>query len=206
MIKRLVQAGVIVCAGHSDADYVQTRAALDAGLQGFTHLYTTMRPMQSREPGMVGAALEDERSFFGIIADGHHVHPATLKSAIRAKQPGGAILVTDAMPTVGSDDKLFRLGEMEISAEGGVCRTRDGVLAGSDLDMASAVRNVRKFAGVGTEEAWRMASIYPARALGLDRELGRIAVGYRANMVACDGEGRVIYTWIDGQQAPGARE
>lgn len=201
MIRRLVQAGVVVCAGHSAASYAQTRAALAAGVSGFTHLYNAMTPLQSREPGMVGAALEDEGSWFGIIADGYHMHPAAFRIAVAAKQAGGAVLVTDAMPTVGSPHKSFVLyGETFVARDGRVTNTA-GTLAGSDLDMLSAVHNAADFARIDWFEAVRMASLYPARALGLQGELGAIRPGYRANLLALDSQRQVRASWIDGIRA-----
>jgi N-acetylglucosamine-6-phosphate deacetylase len=197
-IKRIVESGVIVAAGHSAANYQQTREALDAGVAGFTHLYNAMPPMQSREPGMVGAALEDENSWFGIIADGHHSHPASFRAAVRSKYRGGALLVTDAMSTVGSSDKSFVLGGETIEAVNGRCATAGGVLAGSDLDMLSAVNNAAEFASIDWFEAARMASCYPARALGMDQQLGMIRPGYTANMLALDSNRRITHSWING--------
>jgi len=201
MIRRLVQAGVIVCAGHSGADYAQTREALAAGVSGFTHLYNAMTPLQSREPGMVGAALEDDDSWFGIIADGHHVHPAAFRIAVAARNTGRAVLVTDAMPTVGSPHKSFVLDGATIVARDGRLTNAAGTLAGSDLDMLSAVNNAARFARIDWFEAVRMASLYPARALGLDGELGGIRPGYRANLLALDGQRQVRASWIDGVRA-----
>jgi N-acetylglucosamine-6-phosphate deacetylase len=198
-IKRIADAGIIVSAGHSAADYRQTRAALDAGVSGFTHLFNAMTPMQSREPGMVGAALEDEQSWFGIIADGFHSHPAAFRTAIRTKRRGGALLVTDAMSTVGSTEKSFVLHGETIQAVDGRCATASGTLAGSDLDMLSAVNNAAEFAGIDWFEAVRMASTYPARALGLDRQLGKIGPGYAANLLALDRNKNITHSWIDGK-------
>lgn len=198
MIRRLVDRGVIVSAGHSAATYAQAREALDAGITGFTHLYNAMTPMQSREPGMVGAALEDECSWFGIIADGHHSHPAAFRVAVTAKATGGAILVTDAMPTVGSRTRSFELAGDTVVAREGRVTNREGRLAGSDLDMLSAVSNAAAFAKIDWFEAVRMATLYPARALGLDGELGMIRSGFRANLVALDQGRNIRATWIDG--------
>ena len=198
MIRRLVERGVIVSAGHSAANYAQCCEALAAGVTGFTHLFNTMTPLQSREPGMVGAALADDDSWFGIIADGHHVHPATFRVAVRAKQRGGALLVTDAMPTVGAQSKQFSLNGEIITASEGRVTNAAGMLAGSDLDMLSAVNNAAQFAGIDWFEAVRMASVYPARALGVAHELGAIKPGYRANLVALGDDRRVSSSWIDG--------
>jgi N-acetylglucosamine-6-phosphate deacetylase len=197
-IGQIADAGIIVSAGHSAADYRQTRAALAAGVRGFTHLFNAMTPMQSREPGMVGAALEDEQSWFGIIADGFHSHPAAFRTAIRAKRRGGAVLVTDAMSTVGSTEKSFVLNGETIQALDGHCATATGTLAGSDLDMLSAVNNAAKFADIDWFEAVRMASTYPAHALGLEKKLGKIQAGYTANLLALDRNRTITHSWIDG--------
>lgn len=199
MIRRLLEAGVIVWAGHSGADYQETRAALAAGVSGFTHLFNAMTPLQSRAPGMVGAALADADSRFGIIADGHHMHPACLQIAVAAKRRGGAVLVTDAMPTVGAQDKSFVLNNETIHAVDGRLLNAAGSLAGSDLDMASAVLNAARFARIDWLEAVRMASLYPARALGLADRLGYIRPGYRASLAALNERREVVQTWIDGQ-------
>ncbi len=167
-------------------------------MRSFTHLFNAMTTMTSREPGVVGAALEDPESWCGLIVDGHHVHAATLKVALAAKARGKMILVTDAMPTVGAEDKSFTLKGEVIRADGGRCATADGTLAGSNLDMLSAVRNTVERLGLPLEEALRMASLYPARMLGLDRELGRLAPGYRASLLAVDGSLQVRQSWIDG--------
>ena len=201
MISRLVEEGVIVCGGHSGATYAQTRDALAQGLSGFTHLYNAMTPLQSREPGMVGAALEDDDSWFGIIADGHHIHPAAFSVAVAAKKRGGALLVTDAMPTVGSPDTSFILDGKTIVASEGRVTNAEGTLAGSDLTMLSAVNNAAEFARLDWFEAVRMASLYPARALGLERELGAIRPGFRASLLALDSAHRIRTSWINGAMA-----
>ena len=201
MISRLVAEGVIVCGGHSGATYAQARNALAHGLSGFTHLYNAMTPLQSREPGMVGAALEDDDSWFGIIADGHHIHPAAFSVAVAAKKRGGALLVTDAMPTVGSPDTSFILDGKTIVASEGRVTNAEGTLAGSDLNMLSAVNNAAEFARLDWFEAVRMASLYPARALGLERELGAIRPGFRASLLALDSAHRIRASWINGAMA-----
>ena len=202
MIKRIAARGVIICAGHSAADYQQTRRALAAGVSGFTHLYNAMTALQSREPGMVGAALEDDKSWFGIIADGHHIHPAAFRIAVAAKRRGGALLVTDAMPSVGAGNKSFALDGETIHCVDGRCTNAAGTLAGSDLDMISAVNNAARFAGIDWLEAVRMASLYPAEALGLAHCLGRIKTGYRASFAALDAQRCITQTWIDGEHSP----
>ena len=197
-IGALVDAGLIVCAGHTAADYETTRAALATGVRGFTHLFNAMTPFGSREPGVVGAALEDADSWCGIIVDGHHVHPASLRVALAAKPRGKMLLVTDAMPPVGADRPDYVLNGETIVARDGICQTAQGVLAGSALDMASAVRNAVQLLGLPLEEAVRMASTYPAEFLGLGASHGRIAAGYRADLVVLDDEYRVQQSWIGG--------
>ena len=201
LITELVDAGVIVAAGHSNGSYDEVRAALDAGLSGFTHLFNAMSPLTSREPGVVGAALDDDTSWCGLIADGHHVHPASLRIAIASKPRGRSLLVTDAMSSVGAVDKSFELDGRMIEVSDGRCITADGTLAGSDLDMATAVRNATTMLRVDLAEAVRMASEYPAAALGLEKEVGQIKAGYRANLVLASHELNITETWIDGRSS-----
>jgi N-acetylglucosamine-6-phosphate deacetylase len=201
-ITRLNEAGVIVVAGHTAADYATTRAALDAGVRGFTHLYNAMTPLNSRDPGVVGAALDDPHSWCGLIVDGHHVHPATLRVAIAAKTRGKCVLVTDAMPPVGSDNPTYTLNGQTIVMRDGICQSEKGVLAGSGLDMAGAVRNAVQMLGLPLAEASRMASSYPAAWIGLDRTHGRIAAGYRADFAVMDDTLTVRETWVDGVAYP----
>ncbi len=200
MIARFVAAGIVVAAGHSAANYEQTNTALAAGLSSFTHLFNAMTPLTSREPGMVGAALENENSWCGIIVDGHHVHPSTLKIAHQAKAIGKLVLVTDAMPSVGAIDKSFVLNGELIRCENGKLSTKSGTLAGSDLDMLTAVKNTVKLVGLGIDEAIRMASTYPAAMMG-ESTLGSIKVGYTASMILIDNDFQLIRSWINGSEA-----
>lgn len=200
-IKSLTDRGVIVAAGHTQASYDQTREALDAGLTGFTHLFNAMKPMQSRAPGIIAAALEDNRAWCGIIADGHHVHPAMLRLALRAKIGEQIFLVTDAMPSVGSKDKQFSLGNLNVEVLDGKCVTISGTLAGSDLDMLSAVRNAQNFLNIPLERAVDMASRIPAKFMGLGDQMGDIKVGQQANLVLINKSFEVEETWINGVPA-----
>jgi N-acetylglucosamine-6-phosphate deacetylase len=203
VIANLVKRDLILCAGHTAADYATARAAFEAGVRGVTHLFNAMPAMQNREPGVVGAALEDDRVWCGLIVDGHHVHPATLRVALAAKPAGKAFLVTDAMPTVGSSESMFYLGQERVRCESGICLTESGVLAGSALDMASAVRNTVRLLGVPLDEAARMASTYPAAFLGLEQQRGRIAAGLRADFVVLDDDLAVRETWCGGSVSDG---
>jgi N-acetylglucosamine-6-phosphate deacetylase len=199
MIGRLVEAGVVVSAGHTNASYGIVRSALDRGLSGFTHLFNAMSPLTSREPGVVGAALEDPASWCSIIVDGHHVDPVVLRIALRCKPQDRFILITDAMPSVGAQSPSFVLQGKVITVTDGVCRDEAGTLAGSDLDMASAVRNAVRLLGLDLVEASRMASGNPAAFLGLGDVVGRIAPGYRADLVLVDEDIQVLESWIGGQ-------
>ena len=198
-IRAMVARGAIVVAGHTAATYEQIREGIAAGVSGFTHLYNAMSPLQGREPGAVGAALEDDGCWCGVIVDGVHVHPASVRVALAAKPRGKVFLVTDAMPMVGSDDPSFDLYGETITAVDGVVRNAAGALAGSALDMATAVRNSVHLVGVPLEEAVRMASTYPAEFLGLGATHGRIVPGYRADLVALDADLQVVATWIAGE-------
>ena len=197
-IAALAKAGARVSLGHSMADYRQTKAALAEGLTGFTHLFNAMRQLSSREPGPIAAALETPGAWFGMIADGAHVDPAMLRLALRgAAHP---MLVTDAMPPVGGSKAAFTLYGQEIAVREGCCSRADGALAGSSLDMATAVRNCVELLQVPLTRALQLASVEPARFLGLGGSLGRLAPGYRADMAAFDPSSMLIYnSWVAGK-------
>jgi N-acetylglucosamine-6-phosphate deacetylase len=198
-IRALVDRGVVVAAGHTAATYDDVQAAFAEGLSGFTHLFNAMTQLGSREPGTVGAALENRSSWCGLIVDGHHVHPATLRIALAAKGAGRLVLVTDAMPTVGSDQRSFRLAGQLIECDGDRCTASDGTLAGSNLNMAAAVRNAVRLMEVDVATAVRMASEVPASVMGLADERGSIRPGMRADLVLVDSGNNVVETWISGQ-------
>ena len=197
MISRLADAGIVVSAGHTDATYEEMRAALAAGVTGFTHLFNAMSPLASRAPGVVGAALEDQASWCGLIVDGRHVDPAVLRIAMHCKPLAKFMLVTDAMPVVGSARKSFELQGRTITVKDGVCVAADGVLAGSALDMAQAFRNAMDLLNVSFEDAADMASLNSAQFLGLN-DLGRIEPGARASFVLLSPTREVAGCWIDG--------
>jgi N-acetylglucosamine-6-phosphate deacetylase len=198
IIERLVAAGVVVSAGHTNATYAEIRAALAHGLSGFTHLFNAMSQLTGREPGAVGAALDDQASWCGIIVDGEHIDPVVLRIAMKCKPHDRFMLVTDAMPSVGTGADSFELQGRRVSVRGQTCVDEDGRLAGSNLDMASCVRNAVSMLGVPLEQAVRMASAVPGQFLGLN-DSGHIAAGYRANLVLTDAQLNVRETWIDGR-------
>jgi len=198
-IAKLTKAGCRVSLGHSMASYDQTRSAMDEGLAGFTHLFNAMRPLQSREPGPIAAALESPAAWYGLIVDGWHVSPATLRLALRGC--GHPMLVTDAMATVGGHQSTFHLYGSEINVVDGRCLRSDGTLAGAALDMAAAVRNCARLLHVPLTDALRFASRNPAEFIGVGHFLGRLAPGYRADVVAIDpGPIAVLATWVAGKE------
>lgn len=198
-IASLARAGVRLALGHSMATYAETRAAFAEGLTGFTHLFNAMRQMTAREPGPSAAALEEKRAFYGLIVNGKHVAPAMLRLALRGA--GTPVLVTDAMPPVGGRRQSFVLGGRQIRVRDGRCTTADGTLAGSALDISSAVRNCVRLLEMTLPAALRLAGAAPAAFLGLGNRLGHLAPGYRADIVALDPAAvRVLATWVAGEE------
>jgi N-acetylglucosamine-6-phosphate deacetylase len=203
LIGALVQAGVVVAAGHTNASYAQMQAALAQGLSCFTHLFNAMSQIMPREPGVVGAALSDPDSWCGIIVDGEHISPVVLRIALAAKAWRRFVLVTDAMPCLGTQQNSFQLQGRTITVSGHRCLDEDGRLAGANIDMASCVANVVHLLGLTLPQAAAMASRQPAQMLGLAAELGSIAPGQRANLTLVDEDFQVLETWIDGRASAG---
>lgn len=197
-ILELVRRGVIVAAGHTLASYAQLELARRDGLSGFTHVFNAMSPLGSREPGAVGAAADFDDCWASVIADGEHVHAAALRWMLKAKGPERLVLVTDAMPPVGTTARSFTLQGSEIRVINGRCIDHSGTLAGSVLDMASAVQRASELMRVDRAVAVRMASSTPAAVLGLEHERGHIAAGYRADLVLLSSEGAVREVWVAG--------
>ena len=198
LIAEIVGRGIKVSAGHSNALHEEMVQAFEEGLDCGTHLFNAMRNIESREPGVVGSLLDRPGVSAGIIADGFHVHPSSLRVAWSANGPGRTFLVTDAMPPVGGDRPDFEVGGHQASVVEGRCQTPEGVLAGSALDMATAVRNTVQNLGLAKDEALRMATIYPARYLGVEDQLGLLEPGHRANLAIMDAEVHVREVMIGG--------
>lgn len=197
-IKHLKQRGIRVMLGHSAASWEQTRAAFDAGADGLVHCYNGMTGLHHREPGMVGAGLTDPRAWLELIADGHHVHPAAMQVCCCCAKER-VVLITDAMQAAGMPDGDYTLCGEEVTLRGGVVRTAAGGLAGSTLSVDAAVRNMVELTGVTPEDAIHMASLHPARLLGIDRQVGSLAVGKRASLIALDSRLHLQRLWIQGQ-------
>ena len=198
-IEELVSANVKVCLGHSNASADQTFAALKAGANGFTHLFNAMSPLQSRAAGMVGAALLDSTSYCGLIVDHEHVDIPSCQLAIKCKTPEYIMLVTDAMSHVGSDQAVLEFAGMQINRQGNKLTIEGGRLAGSALDMATAVRNSVVNLHCSTEDALNMASATPAAFLGLQKK-GLLASGYDADWVVLNDDLYIDATYIAGEQ------
>ncbi len=201
-IIRMVELGIKVCLGHTKADFATAQKSVDAGATGFTHLFNAMSPLQGREPGVVGCALLNDNTQCGLIVDGHHVDYASCQLAIKTKPAGGVFLVTDAMPPVGTDQTEFPLYDRTVYVENGKLTSSTGELAGSSLDMATAVKNTHLGLKIPLDESLRMASLYPAQYLYRDQRLerGELKVGMQADMVVLNDDLSVLETWIGGER------
>jgi N-acetylglucosamine-6-phosphate deacetylase len=199
LIADLAGAGVVPALGHSAATYEVARAAIAAGARHATHLFNASGPLHHREPGVAGAALDAPEVTCELIADGHHLHAATLRLAHRVKGAAGLALITDAIPAAGAPDGESRLGDAPIVVAGGVARTAAGALAGSTLTMAGAVRHAVHAAGIPLPDALAMASATPARVLGLEGRKGVLASGADADLVVLDDDLGVHATYRAGR-------
>jgi N-acetylglucosamine-6-phosphate deacetylase len=201
-VAALVRAGVTVSLGHSDADYATVRTYAAAGARLATHLFNAMSQFGSREPGLVGAVLDTPSLWSGLIADDVHVHSASIATAMRAKRgPGRIFLVSDATATAGSNITEFMLAGRKVFRANGRLMLADGTLAGADTDMAASVRTLHTSVGVELTEALRMATVYPAEAIGASSTHGRLTPGHRADMVALTADLHVTDIWIGGEAA-----
>jgi N-acetylglucosamine-6-phosphate deacetylase len=199
-IRSLAANGIRIAAGHSEASVWDMRRAIDEGLTGVTHLFNAMPPMSGRAPGIIGTALSEPRLLAGIIVDGIHVDPVAIRAAYAAKGAEGIALVTDAMSSVGATNSEFELLGAKVTLHDGALRREDGTLAGAHLDMASAVRNAVRLAGIPLEDALQSASSTPASFLGLAQERGHIVPGAYADLVALDANLNVLAVWAEGAE------
>lgn len=198
-ISHLIKNDVKVSIGHSNATYERAKEVESLGADGFTHLFNAMSPFTSREPGVLGAALESESGYCGIILDGHHMHYGSAKIAHQSKPKGKLLIVTDAMSTIGSDQDSFEFFGLKVQRDGDKLTTPDGTLAGSALDMITAVKNAVEHVGLELTEALNMASLYPAQYLGIDHNMGSIEVGKQADLIVFGDDYQVTHTWIGGE-------
>src|SRR3984893_330687 len=199
-VKTLATSGIRCSVGHSEATADTLTAAVDEGLSGVTHLFNAMPAMSAREPGIVGVALTDERLTAGIIVDGIHVNPVVVRAAFSAKNRNNLALVSDAMPTVGTDRDHFELMGRQIHLRCGRLVSENGTLAGAHLSLASAVKNAVTFGGIFLDEALRAASLVPARFLGIERHRGALNAGAQGDIVALTPNLDVLTTWVAGNR------
>lgn len=197
-LSRLLQARITLFAGHTNATYEEVNLALEAGISGFTHLFNAMSGLESRHPNAVGAALDDSDSFCSIIADGYHVHPASIRLAYKLKAKGKLILVSDAMATAGSDVQSFTLYGETIHRHGGKLLNKEGKLAGSNLTLIEAVKFCHREVGIPLSDCLNMASCYPATLLGLQAERGKLQPGFRADVIHFNDRFEIQNCWVQG--------
>jgi len=197
-VRTLASKGVRISVGHSEASAAVVMQAVADGATGVTHLFNAMPPLSARDPGIVGTALSERRLTAGLIVDGIHVDPVSVRAAFTAKGADRIALITDAMPTVGTSLDRFELMGRTITLANGRLTSEQGTLAGAHLDMAAAVRNAIRLAQLPLEDALRAASLTPAQFLGLDHERGALVPDARADLVALTQDLRVVATWVDG--------
>ena len=200
-ITRLSKAGAIISLGHTDCTFNQAADAVHAGATCATHLFNAMSPFGGREPGLVGAVLDTGKLFSGIIADGFHVNKTSINLALRAKEaPGALFLVSDAMSTVGSDQKHFFLNDRLIARSQGKLILEDGTLAGADINLSDAVKYMVNVVGIPQDDAIRMASLIPAKVLGVESEVGCLVPEARADFLWMKNDLEIEKVWIGGKE------
>lgn len=198
-IRQLSDAGIIVSAGHSNSSYEQAREGFAAGISFATHLYNAMPPISGRQPGLMGAIFDTEEVYTGIIADGLHVAWPSIRNAKKLKG-NKLVLVTDATAPAGADIDQFIFAGKTIYYRDGLCVDENGTLSGSALTMIEAVQNSVEHVGIPLDEALRMAALYPARAIGVDKMLGSIEAGKVANLTAFTHDFKITKTLVNGDE------
>lgn len=199
-VKKANSMGVYVALAHSDASYEQAINAVDSGANIFIHTYNGMSPLHHRNPGMVGAAMNTD-TISELICDGHHVHPAAAEILMNVKGHDHIALITDCMMAGGMPDGDYMLGEFPVKVEAGTARLKDGgSLAGSILKLKDAVKNVCDWDIASIFEAIQMASLVPAKSVGVDDVCGKLAVGYEADFVLFDFDLNLLRTYINGER------
>lgn len=199
-IQEATKLGVIVALGHSDANYEQAKKAVESGAKIFVHTYNAMSPLHHRNPGMVGAALTLKDVFAELICDGHHVHPVAAKIVVDMRKPDSTALVTDCMSAGAMPEGSYKLGEFDVNVKNGTARLSDGNLAGSILLLKDAVKNVVDWELADKFNALRMASLVPAKSVGIENLCGKISVGKFADFVVLDDELNLIKVYINGKK------
>ncbi|WP_336803429.1 N-acetylglucosamine-6-phosphate deacetylase [Erwinia aphidicola] len=199
IIRQLRAAGIVISAGHSHGTYEEAAAGIDAGVTFATHLYNAMPATSGREPGLIGALFDSPDVWCGVIADGLHVHYANIRNAKRIKGDK-LILVTDATAPAGASIDRFIFAGKTIYYRNGLCVDENGTLSGSALTMIEAVENSVEHVGISLDETLRMATLYPARAMGVDNQLGSIEAGKVANLTVFTRDYKIIRTIVNGNE------
>jgi N-acetylglucosamine-6-phosphate deacetylase len=199
VIRQLREAGIVISAGHSHGTYDEALAGIDAGVSFATHLYNAMPATSGREPGLIGALFDSSDVSCGVIADGLHVHYANIRNAKRIKGDK-LILVTDATAPAGASIDQFIFAGKTIYYRNGLCVDENGTLSGSALTMIEAVANSVEHVGISLDEALRMATLYPARAMGVDTYLGSIEAGKVANLTVFTRDYKITRTIVNGNE------
>ena len=199
LITYLLQRGIIVSAGHSDADYDQALAAFDAGVTHVTHIFNAMRSFHHRSPALIGAALTGRRAMVELIADGLHVHPGAVRLVVRSRGADGVVLITDAVSGTGLPYGCYRMSGQDIWTSDQGARTSDGTLAGSLLTLEVALRNVTDWTGLPLHQALGMVSLNQARELRMEGRCGSLEVGKDADLVICRTDLSVLHTMVGGE-------
>jgi len=199
VLREALGRGIVVAVGHSNANYDTASIAFLSGASHVTHALNAMRPFHQREPGIIGAALQSGHVTAEVIADGVHLHPATVQMLVRALGPDRVALITDGVTPAGRTEGTPRIGAQEARLLNGRMLLPDGTIAGGAATMDRIVRNIMDRRVTGLADAVRMASTVPARVLGLSERKGRIAPGYDADLAALDGDLKVAMTWVGGR-------
>lgn len=190
---------VNVALGHSDATYDEAKLAVEKGASIFVHTYNGMRPLNHREPGMVGAAMNLKDVFAELICDGHHVHPVVANILMDVRGRKETVLITDCMMAGGMPEGQYELGEFPVEVKDGAARLKSGSLAGSILELKDAVKNVVDWGIATPEEAIYMATTVPAKSVEIDNECGKIAPGYAADFIVLNSSLDLQATFLDGE-------
>jgi N-acetylglucosamine-6-phosphate deacetylase len=199
-LKSLKKLGFKILAGHTDANYDQLEEAVKYGLDGFTHLFNAMGQISSREPGVVGSALDFDEASASIIVDLHHVHPSLINLSFKQKPKGKLFFVSDSMATINHGDPSFELYDEVVSEANGRIINSEGKLAGSSITQIDAIKNAYQKCNIPIDSAISMATLYPAEYIGVSDYLGQLRSGYRADLAHFNSDFQIQNVWVAGKQ------
>jgi len=199
-LKYLKSLGFKILAGHTDASYEQLEEAIKYGLDGFTHLFNAMGQISAREPGVVGSAFDFDETSASIIVDLHHVHPSLINLSFKQKPKGKLFFVSDSMATINHGEPSFELYDEMVSESNGRIINSEGKLAGSSITQIDAIKNAYQKCNIPLESAIAMATLYPARYLGVSHYIGKLKQGHRADLAHFDSSFKVRNVWLSGKK------